>query len=122
MAYNIYPALRKEQPDKNGNCGIYIFIYQAAKQVAKTPVGEKVKPDEWDNEARRVKKKHKLATLLNSRIEKKLSDLKADILKEQLATGASVIDIKAVLRKEAAIAKDCNFYEFAETQIKEKNY
>jgi integrase/recombinase XerD len=122
MAFNIIPTLRKEQPDKSGNCAIYLFIYEGRKQVAKVPVGEKVLPDEWDAERRVVKRKHKQATLINSRIEKKVGDIQEDIRKEHLLFGDQ-IDIKAVLRKDAAdVVKDRNFYEFAETQIKEKKY
>ena len=56
--------------------------------------------------------------LLNSIIEKKLYDLNIKCLQDELKNG--VVNFAGMQQKERA--NDANFYEFAEKQIKEKDY
>jgi integrase/recombinase XerD len=122
MNFKILPVLRKEQPDKNGFCQIYLYVYNP-KLIAKKPVGEKILPEFWNAEDRAVKKKHKLAVLINSKIEKLMSEIKTDILREELADTNKEINVKSLLNKEKIKAKEAVcFYEFAERQTKEKDY
>lgn len=120
MAYNIYAGIRKDQPDKTGNCAVYIYIYNGSKYESKKPVGEKVPAEMWDDENKQVKRKHRHAPLINSKIQKAITDIKDLILKAELLTDS--VNVKAILRNETTTFQDLNFYDFCETQIKEKNY
>ncbi|MDB5013965.1 MAG: integrase family protein [Daejeonella sp.] len=117
MKHNIIATIRTDKKDSKGLMPIYIFIYNP-KLTSKISIGEKIAPELWDTDERRVKRKYKHAVLINSKIEKKISELKTKILTEEL-TNVNV-DLKHILKKDKM--KDADFYEFAETQIKEKNY
>ncbi|MDB5245884.1 MAG: integrase family protein, partial [Segetibacter sp.] len=117
MKHNIIATIRTDKKDAKGLVPIYIFIYNP-KLISKISIGEKIEPELWDTDERRVKRKYKHAVLINSKIEKKIGELKTKILTEELTN--ENVDLKHILRKEKM--KDADFYEFAETQIKEKNY
>jgi integrase/recombinase XerD len=118
MKYNIIPGLRTDKKDKKGNVPIYVFVYQGRKQIAKHSTGEKVHPDYWDADDRRVKSRATNATLINAKIVKQIADLQAVLLTGNITTGAS--DAAKILQAERS--KDLDFFEFAERQIKQKSY
>jgi integrase/recombinase XerD len=117
MNYNIIAGIRTDKKDTKGLVPIYIFIYDP-KLVSKISVGEKIDPSFWNPDERRVKRKHPLATLINSKIEKKISELRKKVLTEEVTN--YTVDLKTVFKKEKL--KEIDFYQFAEDQIKEKNY
>src|SRR4051794_34839465 len=110
MKYSIKPVIRTDKKDAKGLVPIYLFIYNP-KLTPKISLGEKIEPELWDAEERRVKRKSRLSTLINSKIEKQLFELKSKILTEEVTK--EDVDIKTLLKKEQI--KDICFYEFAET-------
>src|SRR4051812_30078407 len=117
MNCNIIATIRTDKKDAKGFVPIYIFIYNP-KLISKVSVGERIDPTFWNAEERRVKRKHPLATLINSKIEKKIAELRKTILTEEATK--ETVDLKTVFKREKA--KEIDFYQFAETQTKEKNY
>jgi integrase/recombinase XerD len=117
--YNILPTIRKDKIDAKGLVPICICIYEGNLK-ARVTIGHKIKLDEWDEKERRVKKEVKYSTLINSLIEQKLIELKKKIIAEQLINPDKQIDVSLLIKKEKI--KDVSFYDFAEKQIKQKNY
>jgi integrase/recombinase XerD len=118
MSINVIPVIRNDKKDAKGLVPIYLFMYEGNHLKAKISIGQKIEVDGWNSEERKVKRKATNAALINGLIEKTIAELKAKILAEQIVS--KQVDVKLLLRRERI--KDACFYEFAETQIKEKNY
>lgn len=118
MNYNIFAAPRLDKMDKNGFAPLYLFVYEGQKLLSKKSLGHKIPPDRWNKEQKKVEKKFPNSTLINSVISKHIEDLRAKILLQEMESGT--VNLSALLQKEKA--KDMCFFEFAEKQIKEKDY
>lgn len=118
MSYNIIAGVRNDKKDRKGFVPIYIFIYEGSKLIAKKSIGQKVKPEFWDNEKREVNKKVVNATLINSVISKEKITIETKILQEIIIKDKP--DFSAMLHREKV--KDISFFDFAESQIEQKNY
>jgi len=116
--YNVTAGVINSKKNSKGLVPIYIFIYQGSKIIKKESISQSVTPEYWNTEKKRVEKKFPNATLINSLIERKISELDQKILEEKVING--VVDINAMLVREKV--RDFSFYEFAEKQISEKNY
>jgi hypothetical protein len=119
MNITVSPVLRKNQKNKAGECQINLVVFHQGTRT-KVKVSEKVSRDFSDDAKKRVKKSHKMATLINSKIEKGIADIKGQLINETLNGINGDLDVKKVIWKEQI--KDVDFFEFCEQQIKEKNY
>jgi integrase/recombinase XerD len=120
MKFNILPAVRTDRKDEKGFAPIYIKVYEGKRVVSKFSIGYKVKPEDFAEDTRRVKKSVGNASLINSLIDKHIADLKTKILTASIVGTSTEVNVSQLMKKEKA--KDMDFYEFAEQQIKEKNY
>jgi hypothetical protein len=98
MSYNIISAVRQDKKDGKGLLPIYIYIYEGSRLVKKKSLKQKVHADFWDETTRRVTKKGPLSTLINSLIDKEISELKTKVLQEEITKGS--VDISAMLNRE----------------------
>lgn len=119
MNYTALPTIRKDKRDAKGQVPVYIFVYSGGSKV-KISLGHKINPEDWDEKARRIKKHVTNSNLLNTLIEKKLSDLKTKILVEQIVEKDKPFNVNQFIKKEKI--KNICFYEFSEKQILQKNY
>jgi hypothetical protein len=66
MKFNILPAVRTDRKDEKGFAPIYIKVYEGKRVVSKFSIGYKVKPEDFAEDTRRVKKSVGNASLINS--------------------------------------------------------
>lgn len=119
MNYNIIAVPRSDKQDKAGFRPLYIYIYEGAKLVAKKPTGKKVHKDHWDASNRKVKKSDPNATLKNSVINKKISEIEAILLAGEITSGEDERPAE-VLKKEKR--KEIEFVTLANNIVKSNNY
>lgn len=117
MNVNIFAGVRKDKQDAKGFVPIYIYVYEGRKLISKVSFGRKVHVDLWDLTTKQVSKKHPDAMLLNAVINKRISELNIKAIGQELA---GTLDLSTLIEREKV--NEINFYEFAEKQIKEKNY
>ena len=119
MSYKVIATIRRDKIDSKGLAPIYILIYHG-KSKTKISIRYKVSPVDWDEQERRVKKKVEFSSLINSLIDKKISEIKTKILTEQIITEEKNINVSLLIRKGKI--KDASFFDFAEEKFPQKNY
>lgn len=115
---NVTAGIIKSKTDAKGNAPIYIFIYNKSRLVLKESLKYKVPVKLWQNDKKRVHPKAEFASLINSIISKKISDLNIKILKGKIIN--DTIDINEIINRDKV--NEMDFFAFAEGQIKQKNY
>ena len=118
MRLNIIASVINSKKTVGGLVPIYINVYDGARLLTKISTGHKVLPDQWNNESRRVNKLHSNSFLINTIIERKISDLTIKCLEDEAKNG--MVDFTSMQQKDRADIM--SFYEFAEKQIKQKAY
>jgi site-specific recombinase XerD len=118
MTHRILAVLRTDKVNKDQVCPINVFIYTGGKITKKISIGYGVPITAWNTETRRVDKKFKNATLINSLIDKTITEIDTKILEEKIVNGSA--DVVGIFRRE--VVKNIDFYTFAEDQIKKKKY
>lgn len=108
----ITPILRKDRPDKKGNCPILIRITIGKKKIYK-PTDEKVPAEAWNED--RVRSSFPNAKAINNKLEKLQADLKAELLREELQD--KVVTPEMVKSKIAPARKKHDFYTYCEKLI-----
>jgi integrase len=117
-AVNIYPELVTHRINKQGYAPIVIRFDFKRTHICTHNLGQKVKPEFWDFETKRVKSKCPNSALLNSLLENSLNRHKNFILKRQtFGLPLTKEIIKQYLLSNSAYE---NFYEYAEKVINEK--
>src|SRR5690348_5291699 len=113
---NIYPDLMT--PNKQGLSTIIIRFDLNRKHIGSDNIKQKVKPEFWDKELKRVKSKFPNSSLINNIIENTLNRHNNFIVKRQ-AFGLPLTKevIKQYLKSNSAYER---FYEYAENVIENK--
>jgi len=117
-AVNIYPELVKQRMNKQGFAPIVIRIDFKRTHACTDNIGQKVKPEFWDSEAKRVKAKCPNASLINALLENTLNRHQNFALKRQTFGLPLTKEIlKQYLQSNSAYE---SFYEYAEKVISDK--
>lgn len=105
----ITPIIYEHREDSKGLCPIVIRITIGKKRIYR-PTGEKVPAKYWANDA--VKSAYPNAALINSKIEKIVSGLKAEFLREELQDRVVTVEVaKEVVpgkRKKTSLYAFCD--------------
>lgn len=107
----ITPIIYSHRPDARGNCPIVIRIHIDGKRIFR-PTDESVPATSWKKGV--VIRSYPNAELINSKIEKAISEIKAELLKEQLQD--NVVTAEVVKKKFAPKVKQ-DFYKVCEQMI-----
>jgi integrase/recombinase XerD len=117
-AINIYPELQKHRVNSQGLAPIIIRFDFKRKHLGTESLGDKIKPEHWDQYTKKVKQKSPNAELINLKIDNKINRHKNFILKRQ-AFGLSITTeiLKQYLKSNSSYE---SFYSYAETVIDKK--
>ncbi|MBO9151889.1 phage integrase SAM-like domain-containing protein [Chitinophaga sp. GCM10012297] len=107
----ISPIIHAHRPNSKGLCPIVIRISINGKRIYK-PTGEAVPESQWDGH---VKSSYPNAKLINAKVEKLISDLKGELLKEELQDRDVTPEV--VVKKLAPKVKKMDFYKYCESLL-----
>lgn len=109
----ITPILRNDRPDKNGLCPVLLRVTIGKKRIYK-PTSERVSIEAWNDG--KVRSFFPNAKAINDKLEKLASELKAELLKEELQD--KTVTVEMVKSKLAPAKKKHDFYSYCEKLIK----
>jgi integrase len=117
-AINIYPELQSHRVNSQGLSSLIIRFDFNRKHLGTENIGDKIKPEHWDQKSKKVKSANPNAELINLKLENKINRHKNFILKRQ-AFGLTITSeiLKQYLKSNSSYE---SFYTYAENTIENK--
>lgn len=113
----IKKVIRKDRVNSKGEAPILIRITVDRKPIYEN-TGERIYPAWWDEDAEEVAPKHPNAKLINSKLDKKVAEIKARLLKEELQD--KMITAEVVKKNvRPATPRKTDFHSFCKQLVEE---
>ena len=117
QSINIYPELVTwKKSRRDGRCALRLAIDIDHRRATVKSLKRKILPDQWNNDAKKVRDDCANAALLNALIRQQLDELNAEFTRKQLLK--VTLTKEAVRRQVRGNETNTDFYKFSREQIK----